>query len=121
MLYDDIKMAQEIVSRKKKNVTSSPYHNSSFIYRTTNEEISKYQFLLNGRDKVLSVIASGNQILDSIFADSNDVTGFDISTFPKYYLNLQIAALQCFSLEEFMKFFYQDVDDLDYDDMYDII
>lgn len=84
MLYDDIKMAQEIVSRKRKNVTSSPYHNSSFIYRTTNEEISKYQFLLNGRDKVLSVIASGNQILDSIFAGSNDVTGFDISTFPKY-------------------------------------
>lgn len=121
MLYDDIKTAQEIVSRKTNNVTFSPYHNSSFIYRTTNEEISKYQFLLNGKDKVLSVIASGNQILNSIFAGSYDVTGFDISTFPKYYLNLQIAGLKGFSLEEFVKFFYQEVDDLDYDDMYDTI
>lgn len=121
MLDNDIRIAQEIVSRKKKNVTSLPYHNSSFIYRTTNEEISKYQFLLNRKDTILSVIASGNQILDSIFAGSKNITGFDISTFPKYYLNLQIAALQCFSLEEFIKFFYQEVDDLDYDDMYDVV
>lgn len=60
MLDNDIRIAQEIVSRKKKNVTSLPYHNSSFIYRTTNEEISKYQFLLNRKDTILSVIASGN-------------------------------------------------------------
>lgn len=121
MINDDIRTAQKIVSHSKSNVLEKPYHSNSFIYRTTNEEISKYQFLLENRDSILSVIASGNQILNSIFAGSKNITGFDISTFPKYYLNLQIGALVAFNLDEFIKFFYEDIDDLEYDDMYDLI
>lgn len=121
MINDDIKAAQKIVSHSKSNVSEKPYHSNSFIYRTTNEEISKYQFLLENKDSILSVIASGNQILNNIFAGGKNITGFDISTFPKYYLNLQIGALEVFNLDEFIKFFYEDIEDSEYDDMYDLI
>lgn len=121
MINDDIKVAQKIVSHSKSNVSEKPYHSNSFIYRTTNEEISKYQFLLENKDSILSVIASGNQILNNIFAGGKNITGFDISTFPKYYLNLQIGALEVFNLDEFIKFFYEDIEDSEYDDMYDLI
>ena len=104
MINDDIKVAQKIVSHSKSNVSEKPYHSNSFIYRTTNEEISKYQCLLENKDSILSVIASGNQILNNIFAGGKNITGFDISTFPKYYLNLQIGALEVFNLDEFIKF-----------------
>ncbi len=50
MINDDIKVAQKIVSHSKSNVSEKPYHSNSFIYRTTNEEISKYQFLLEKKD-----------------------------------------------------------------------
>ena len=121
MINDDIKAAQKIVSHSKSNVSEKPYHSNSFIYRTTNEEISKYQFLLENKDSILSVIASGNQLLNNIFAGGKNITGFDISTFPKYYLNLQIGALEVFNLDEFIKFFYEDIEDSEYDDMYDLI
>ena len=121
MINDDIKAAQKIVSHSKSNVSEKPYHSNSFIYRTTNEEISKYQFLLENKDSILSVIASGNQILNNIFAGGKNITGFDISTFPKYYLNLQVGALEVFNLDEFIKFFYEDIEDSEYDDMYDLI
>ena len=121
MINDDIKVAQKIVSHSKSNVSEKPYHSNSFIYRTTNEEISKYQFLLENKDSILSVIASGNQILNNIFAGGKNITGFDISTFPKYYLNLQIGSLEVFNLDEFIKFFYEDIEDSEYDDMYDLI
>ncbi|MDD6419757.1 MAG: hypothetical protein PUF66_06345 [Clostridium sp.] len=60
---DTIK-AQEIVSNSKSNlVSNTPYHENSFIYRTTNEQINKYQDFLKNRENALSIIASGNQIL----------------------------------------------------------
>ena len=46
------------------------------------------------RKKVLSTIASGDQILNSILYGAKDIEGFDISVFPKYYLNLKIAAIK---------------------------
>ena len=115
---DTIK-AQEIVSNSKSNlVSNTPYHENSFIYRTTNEQINKYQDFLKNREKVLSIIASGNQILNTIYEGTKNITGFDISTFPRYYLELQIAALNIFGLKDYINFIYGDIDDEEFDDMY---
>ena len=115
---DTIK-AQEIVSNSKSNlVSNTPYHENSFIYRTTNEQINKYQDFLKNREKVLSIIASGNQILNTIYEGTKNITGFDISTFPRYYLELQIAALNIFGLKDYINFIYGNIDDEEFDDMY---
>ncbi len=115
---DTIK-AQEIVSNSKSNlVSNTPYHENSFIYRTTNEQINKYQDFLKNREKALSIIASGNQILNTIYEGTKNITGFDISTFPRYYLELQIAALNIFGLKDYINFIYGDIDDEEFDDMY---
>ena len=115
---DTIK-AQEIVSNSKSNlVSNTPYHENSFIYRTTNEQINKYQDFLKNRENTLSIIASGNQILNTIYEGTKNITGFDISTFPKYYLELQIAALNTFGLKDYINFIYGDIDDEEFDDMY---
>lgn len=52
----DIIKAQEIVSNSKSNlVSNTPYHENSFIYRTTNEQINKYQDFLKNRENTLSM------------------------------------------------------------------
>lgn len=69
MVKTDIEKAQKIVSINNSSnlVSNTPYHENSFIYRTTNEQIDKYQSYLKNRENILSIIASGNQILDTIY------------------------------------------------------
>lgn len=123
MVKTDIEKAQKIVSINNSSnlVSNTPYHENSFIYRTTNEQIDKYQSYLKNRENILSIIASGNQILDTIYEENKNITGFDISTFPKYYLELQIAALNTLGLGDYINFIYGDIDDEKFDDIYDTI
>lgn len=122
MVKDDVIKAQRIVGNSETNLVSNvPFHESSFIYRATNEKIDSYQHFLRNRENVLSVISSGNQILNTIYEGGKNITGFDISTFPKYYLELQIAALNTFGLDDYIKFIYEDIDDEKFDDMYDAL
>ncbi len=123
MIKTDIEKAQKIVSINNSSnlVSNTPYHENSFIYRTTNEQIDKYQRYLKNRENILSIIASGNQILDTIYEGNKNITGFDISTFPKYYLELQIADLNTLGLKDYINFIYGDIDDEKFDDMYDTI
>lgn len=122
MIKDDVIKAQKLVSNTSSNlVSNTPYHDSSFIYRTTNEKINEYQSFLKNKKNILSIIASGNQILNTIYEGNKNITGFDISTFPKYYLELQIGALITFQLEDYLKFIYTDITDEEFDDMYDMV
>ena len=122
MLKEDIIKAQKIVSNSSTNIVSdTPFHKDSFVYRATNENISKYQEYLKNRENTLSIIASGNQILNSIYEGNKNITGFDISTFPKYYLELQIASLNTLKLKDFLNFIYGDISDEEFDDIYSSI
>ncbi len=122
MLKEDIIKAQKIVSNSSTNIVSdTPFHKDSFIYRATNEDISKYQEYLKNRENTLSIIASGNQILNSIYEGNKNITGFDISTFPKYYLELQIASLNTLKLKDYLNFIYGDISDEEFDDIYSSI
>ena len=121
MIGEDVVIAQQIVSRAKFNFGSEEnFHNTSAIYRISNERIEEYHNFLTNKKRMLSVIASGDQILCGILEGTKEIDAFDISRFPKYFLFLKIAAIQGLSREEYIDFFYGACgSDEVYEDMYD--
>ena len=108
MLKDDIIIAQKIVSNSYSNINfEKPYHEHSFIYKTTNEYAVAYQKLLNLKKSIIGVTASGDQVLNSVLAGIYDIDCYDISVFPKYFLELKIAAIKALNEEEFIKYFFK--------------
>ena len=123
MLNDDIIKAQRIVAGSEYNFGNNDmFHNNSAVYKISNERIQDYQEFLNNREKVLSVIGSGDQILNCILNGTKEIDAFDISVFPKYFLMLKMAAIKELTLDEYIDFFY-DVTNVDevYEEMYDRI
>lgn len=121
---DDIKHAQKILERTATNIDmKNSFHKNSFIYKFSNENVAGYYNYLLGREKSLQVISSGDQILNSVLAGNYNIDGFDISTFPKYFLNLKIAAIKTIEYFDFTKFFIDDThtDGEYYDDVYSTI
>lgn len=102
-VQEDIKKAREIIASSKKKFIE--FNTDTFIYRFTNESIELYKNYLMNRKKVLSVTASGNQILNSILFGSKEIDSFDISRFPKYYFELKKAAIETLTRDEFIDFF----------------
>ena len=123
MVKEDAILAQRIVSIAESNILPGvPYHNYSEIYLTSNEAMSAIQEYLNDRKKILSVIASGDQILNCILGGTKYVDAFDISIFPKYFLFLKIAAVKALTQEEYVRFFFGSIGPEEiYNDMYDRI
>ena len=123
MVGQDVVMAQQIVSRVKYNFGSEDvFNNTSAIYRISNERIEEYHRFLTNKKRMLSVIASGDQILCGILEGTKEIDAFDISRFPKYFLFLKMAAIQGLSREEYIDFFYGACGkDEDYEEMYDMI
>lgn len=117
MLNEDIAYAQKLISGNKCMKFDKTFHDKSFIYRTTNENISLYQGMLKNKNKVLSVTASGDHILNSILFDSYNIDGFDISVYPYYYFNLKLAAILSLNKKEYLDFFFTS-NDQDY--LYDL-
>ena len=79
----DLEIAQNIVSRNYQNTSNGKaFHNTSVIYRTSNERICDYIEYLKNKKKMLSVIASGDQILNSILVNlSNIIYYLEYKTF----------------------------------------
>lgn len=123
MANSDVVIAQQVVSGIKHNFGNEDmFHSTSAIYKISNERIQDYHKYLINRKRMLSVIASGDQILCSILEGTKEVDAFDISVFPKYFLYLKIGAIKSLSREEYIDFFYDacNKDDV-YEDMYDRI
>ena len=89
MLNQDIRKAQKIVSGAYSPLKDKEFHQDSFIYKTSNEDIRKYQNFLSERENIFSITASGDQILNSILLGAKKVTACDISRFPNYFLALK--------------------------------
>jgi len=106
---DDLVVAQKIMERDYFNFGGVTYHDTSVIYKVSNEVISAvpYQKSLMNKEKVLSVIASGDQILNSVLCGSTVIDGFDVSVFPKYFLQLKLAAISKLNREDFIQFFLE--------------
>ena len=123
MVGEDVVIAQQVVSGVKYNFGSEEmFHNTSAIYKISNERIQDYHRFLTNKKRMLSVIASGDQILCGILEGTKEIDAFDISRFPKYFLFLKIAAIQALSREEYIDFFYGVCNrDEIYEEMYDSI
>lgn len=120
---DPLQLAQLIVRGSYINFNSKEaYGRTSSIYRFTNEDITSYFHHLKNKDNVLTVIGSGGQILNGILAGTKNFDCFDISIFPEYYLNLQIASILALSKEEYLEYYFsEDREVLFCDEYYDKI
>lgn len=116
----EIEIAQRLVTGSLSYIGQDRrFHKTSLIYRTTNERIDKYIGHLKNRNRLLSVIASGDQILNSVLADTMNIDAFDISVFPKYFLKLKMAAIKVFNKEEYINFICnENINEELADDMY---
>jgi hypothetical protein len=108
-IKEDITDAKDII--RDNNYERVLFTDKSFIYRSTNENINNpiYRELLSSNRSVLSVIGSGDQILNSILFDSYNIDAFDISKFPKYFLEFKIAAIKKLSYDEYLSMFYDNL------------
>ena len=108
MLNDDIVVAQQIVSNKYSNINfNTSYHCHSFIYKTTNEKTEYYQHLLQNVESLLCVTSSGDQVLNAIASGVKNIDCYDISVFPKYFLELKIAAVKTLNKDDFIDYFFR--------------
>ena len=115
----DVILAQRIITGSYNPLRKASYHDASFIYKITNEDVGSYFNLLKDRERIFSITASGDQILNSILAGSKDITACDISPFPNYFSALKIAAVKSLSLEEYLNFFIlTDEEKLEFSDKY---
>ena len=121
-LHQDIVTAQQLVSGKISNISTTAFHNNSVIYKGTNEKQASYHHYLDGKKDILTALGSSDQVLNSMLVEPQSITAFDISRFPKYFLYLKLAAVQNLSYEEFIKFFFESTSTSEmYDDIYDEI
>ena len=104
---EDLKIAQLIISNHYVDNDYRNYNSTSTIYRCTNEIIncSEYINILKDKKRILSVIASGDQIINSILLGSRDIVGYDISIFPKYFLYLKLAGIKKLDKFEYLDYF----------------
>lgn len=126
MEFDYLSLAQKIVSgnlSSRKGTTT--FHDTSFIYKTTNEDMHEYQQYLANRKNVLTVISSSEQIFNQVIEKTRNIDIFDISMFPYFFFELKRAGVLTFSeVSEYCDFFYADIAadcDFLYDEKYDAI
>ncbi len=120
-INEEIRIAQKIISKNEYN-NKSNFHRNSFIYKFTNENINIFYNYINNKEKVLEVISSGDQILNSILGNTYNIDAFDISIFPKHLLFLKIGAIERIKYEDFIDFFINNSKHNEYyDDIYYMI
>lgn len=104
-LPKDIQIAKGIIGRNlEKNLDI--FDDYSMVYRVSNENMADSTYLkaFKNKKRVLAITASGDQILNSILFGGEDITGIDVSNFPKYYVALKFAALKSLTKEEYLHF-----------------
>ena len=103
-----IPIAQRIVRGDYINFGSKPFLETSAVYRFTNEDINSYYQHVENKDKIRTVIGSGDQVINSILAGCRDIDCFDISVFPEYTLYLRLAAIMELNKDEFLAYYLSD-------------
>ncbi len=75
-----------------------------YIYAT--EMVSAYYNLLQIKDKrVLSIVSSGDQIIDAYYYGAKEVIGFDINKRSLFILEIKFVAITILKRKEFLEFF----------------
>lgn len=109
----DIDKASQIITSSSLERNNNVFDSNSGIYLFSNEDMSDnvYRKELTGKKNLLSVIGSGDQVINSILFGSENITAFDISNFPKYLLLLKLGAIESLTKEEFITFFTREPDE----------
>ena len=118
---DIITDALKIIDNSTSNIKNAYFHEESFIYMKTNERIQDYINYLLNKKHILSVIGSGDQILNTAITSPQVIDCFDISVYPEYFINLKLAAIKTLSKEEYLDMFFESAlttKDEYYDDLY---
>ena len=103
-------IAQCIVRGTHNNLNKDKtFSEHSFIYKKTNERLQDILDIFSDKENILCVIGSGDQILNAILNRPQKIDAFDISIYPKYFLELKIAAIKTLTREEFIDFFINDI------------
>ena len=101
----DINYLNRIMSLK--NIVHLYDNYFCWLYPFTNENINGYYSNMDFNDKnVLTVVSSGDHIINAILMGASEVDAFDINPLAKYYVELKIAAIKSLSFEEFLLFLY---------------
>ena len=103
---EDILKAKELINSKE--IDHTICYDKSPIYICTNEMMNNpfYKALLSNNIDILTVIGSGDHVLNAILLDSINIDAVDICTFAKYYLDFKIAAVNALTYGEFLDSFY---------------
>ena len=121
-VFKDIYIAKKVISGSLKPEDFC-YDDHSSIYKTTNENINHEPYIdaLRNRRRVLSIIGSGDQIINAILFGAKNIVGIDISSFPKYFLSLKLAAIKTLKKEAYLNYFYGEQDVAFNLDLYELI
>lgn len=106
MVLEDLKYAREIIWNIRSNFNHK-FKDFERIYPFSNENINEcFSCFSLENKKCLTVLSSGDQVLDLCLRGSNDITSFDINPLTKYYFELKKAALLSnITLDEYLRFF----------------
>ena len=100
----DIKKALDVI-KSEENHNIGFFTSNSPIYKGTNENINGYSNCYLGAKNVLTVIGSGDQVLNAIYYNAKNIDAFDISSFASYFLKLKIGAVKELSYYDYLDFF----------------
>ncbi len=99
-----------IFTNKEKKMTKIA---PMYVYAT--EMVAPYYRKLNLEGKrVLTVVGSGDQVINALVLGAEEVVGFDINRNALYITELKIAAIKVLSYREFLTFFSQKETGFDY-------
>lgn len=88
----------------------------SKVYAFTTENISGYYDELSFENKdILTVTASGDQLLNAVLFGSKNIDCFDSNPLARYYTELKIAAIKVLNKEEFLNYFCKGENSLNYE------
>lgn len=103
-MHEDIEFLENILLNDKKDIKDNYFDH---IYPFTNENISAYYKNIDFENKeVLTVVGSGDHILNAFLDGAKSVDAFDINPLAKHYTELKIAAIKTFDLKDYILFFY---------------
>ncbi len=89
-----------------KELDMEKFNTLSKIYSFTTENISGYFKFLDFTNKnVLTVAASGDHIINSIYCGAKNVVGFDINYLALVFTELKLIALEQLEYKDFLQFF----------------
>ncbi len=80
--------------------------NRAPIYIYATEMVSSYYNILGIRNKrVLSIVGSGDQIINAYYYGAKEVVGFDINKYSAHILDLKVNAINNLTRKEYLQFF----------------